>query len=233
MIGIIGAMELEVAGLIDAMEDTSEAVVCGQRLTTGTLCGVPVTVAKCGAGKVNAAMCATVLLLTAKPKLLLSTGVAGGIGKGVQIGDLVIACHSVQYDYDTTAIGEPPAAVTIDGKLVTKLPASAPHSAVLEKYAAEIYGGVHVGAIATGDRFVADGAFCASLRERFGAVACEMETASIAHVAAANNTPFCGLRAVSDNADESGKVDFQAFAVDSAKKCIALLTEAVGALDAV
>ena len=89
---------------------------------------------------------------------------------------------------------------------------------------------MHRGVIATGDRFVADPAFCEALRAEFGAVACEMETGAIAHVCAANGTPFCGLRAISDNANDDGKVDFLTFARDSAEKCIALLKASAAAL---
>ena len=63
MIGIIGAMEMEIAGLVSALEAPETAVCCGQRFTSGRLGGVPVVVAKCGAGKVNAAMCAAAMLL--------------------------------------------------------------------------------------------------------------------------------------------------------------------------
>ena len=96
---------MEVAGLIAALEEPEQAVCCGQPFTSGRLGGVPVVVAKCGAGKVNAAMCAAAMVLRYAPSLVVSTGVAGGIGPDVKIGDLVVATHAVQYDYDTTAIG--------------------------------------------------------------------------------------------------------------------------------
>ena len=124
MIGIIGAMEMEIAGLVSALEAPETAVCCGQRFTSGRLGGVPVVVAKCGAGKVNAAMCAAAMLLRYAPSLVVSTGVAGGIGPGVKIGDLVVASHAVQYDYDTTAIGEPKAYVNVAGTEMTELPTS-------------------------------------------------------------------------------------------------------------
>ena len=230
MIGIIGAMEMEIAGLVSALEAPETAVCCGQRFTSGRLGGVPVVVAKCGAGKVNAAMCAAAMLLRYAPSLVVSTGVAGGIGPGVKIGDLVVASHAVQYDYDTTAIGEPKAYVNVAGTEMTELPTSEKHNGILAQYAADIYSGVHRGVIATGDRFVADPAFCEALRAEFGGVACEMETGAIAHVCAANGTPFCGLRAISDNANDDGKVDFLTFARDSAEKCIALLKASAAAL---
>ena len=232
MIGIIGAMQIEVDGIIAAMTETETKVLCGTPFTTGKLSDVPVTVARCGAGKVNAAMCAAVMIQCYAPKLIISTGVAGGIGEGVKIGDLVIATHAVQYDYDTTAIGEPKSFVPLggSGKETVELPTSEAHNAVLAQYAAEIYKGVHRGVIATGDKFVADPDFCEALKAEYGAVSCEMETGSIAHVCAASGVPFSGLRAISDNANDDGKVDFMTFAKDSAEKCITLLKAAVDAL---
>ena len=107
------------------------------------------------------------------------------------------------------------------------------HNGILAQYAADIYSGVHRGVIATGDRFVADPAFCEALRAEFGAVACEMETGAVAQVCAVNKTPFCGLRAISDNANDEGSVDFETFAKSSAEKCIELLKDAVGELNEV
>ena len=156
-----------------------------------------------------------------------------GIGEGVKIGNMVVASHTVQYDYDTTAIGEPKGFVMIGSEGVVQLPTSAKHNAVLEKYAEKIYNGVHTGVIATGDRFVADPAFCLQLKAEFGAISCEMETGAVAQVCAVNKTPFCGLRAISDNANDEGSVDFETFAKSSAEKCIELLKDAVGELNEV
>ena len=235
MIGIIGAMRMEVEGIIAAMTETENVTLCGTPFTAGKLSGVPVVVARCGAGKVNAAMCAAVMIQRWAPKLVISTGVAGGIGEGVRIGDMVIATHAVQYDYDTTAIGEPKAFVVLGGigKETVELPTSEKHNAVLAQYASEIYKGVHRGVIATGDKFVADPAVCEALKAEFGAVSCEMETGAIAHVCAASGVPFSGLRAISDNANDDGKVDFMTFAKDSAEKCINLLKASAEALDQV
>lgn len=232
MIGIIGAMQIEVEGIVAALTDAETQHLCGSAFVCGKLNGVPVVVARCGAGKVNAAMCAASMILRYAPEVIISTGVAGGIGEGVKIGDLVIATHAVQYDYDTTAIGEPKAFVPLagTGRETVELPTSEKHNTVLAQYAAEIYKGVHRGVIATGDKFVADPAVCEALRAEFGAVSCEMETGSIAHVCAVNGVPFCGLRAISDNANDDGKVDFMTFAKDSAEKCITLLKASAAAL---
>ena len=206
MIGIIGAMEIEVAGITAALTDHKTETMCGVTFHTGKLNGTDVVAAKCGVGKVNAAMCTAAMILSYAPSVVINTGVAGGIGEGVKIGNMVVASHTVQYDYDTTAIGEPKGFVMIGSEGVVQLPTSAKHNAVLEKYAEKIYNGVHTGVIATGD---------------------------VAQVCAVNKTPFCGLRAISDNANDEGSVDFETFAKSSAEKCIELLKDAVSELNEV
>ena len=67
----------------------------------------------------------------------------------------------------------------------------------------------------------------------FGAISSEMETGAVAQVCAVNKTPFCCLRAISDNAKDEGSVDFETFAKSSAEKCIELLKDAVGELNEV
>lgn len=188
MIGIIGAMEIEVAGITAALTDHKTETLCGVTFHTGKLNGTDVVAAKCGVGKVNAAMCTAAMILSYAPSVVINTGVAGGIGEGVKIGNMVVASHTVQYDYDTTAIGEPKGFVMIGSEGVVQLPTSAKHNAVLEKYAEKIYNGVHTGVIATGDRFVADPAFCLQLKAEFGAISCEMETGAVAQVCAVNKT---------------------------------------------
>ena len=230
-IGVIIAMDKEFRRISELLDGQKREEDGGRIFVRGMLGDNELVLHQCGIGKVNAAMCAATMLLRYAPKLIISTGVAGGIGKGVKIGNLVVAEHSVQYDYDTTAVGEPKAGVMVCDEQMVELPTSAAHNAVLVRYAQDIYNGVHTGVIATGDRFVADSAFCEQLREEFGAIACEMETGAIAHVCVANKTPFCGLRAISDNANEEGDLDFATFARDSAEKCIALLKASLPSLD--
>ena len=131
MIGIIGAMEIEVAGITAALTDHKTETLCGVTFHTGKLNGTDVVAAKCGVGKVNAAMCTAAMILSYAPSVVINTGVAGGIGEGVKIGNMVVASHTVQYDYDTTAIGEPKGFVMIGSEGVVQLPTSANHNEVI------------------------------------------------------------------------------------------------------
>ena len=83
MIGIIGAMEIEVAGITAALTDHKTETLCGVTFHTGKLNGTDVVAAKCGVGKVNAAMCTAAMILSYAPSVVINTGVAGGIGEGL------------------------------------------------------------------------------------------------------------------------------------------------------
>lgn len=229
MIGIIGAMAIEIDALAAAMEDKKEHTTAGMTFTEGKLAGVSCVVVQCGAGKVNAAMCAQALLMLYHPTCVINIGVAGGIGPGVHIGDLVVADRVVQYDYDTTAIGEPLGFLSRVEKV--EIPCDEKLAETLRRAALGVYdGAVHAGPVATGDTFVADPARVLEIGRQFGAMACEMEGGSIGQVCWLNGVPFAVLRAISDNANESGGVDFMTFARRSAEKSQQLLCKVIGQL---
>lgn len=234
-IGMIGAMEIEIDAILAAAEIQRVEQRAGIQFHVGTLSGVPVAVAQCSEGKVNSALCAQALIDFYSPRLVLNIGVAGGVGPDVHIGDAVIATACVQYDFDGTPLGTPLAqiSVPVNGgrEEVINFPCDQRISAVLREEAEKLYSGtVHAGVIATGDRFVADPQLGNWLHETFGALACEMEGGSIAHVCLANQIPCAVLRSISDNANDSDTMDFRTFAEDSASKAQKLLTAVIGSL---
>lgn len=228
MIGIIGAMEMEIEGLKKRMSITKEEEICGLKYYVGTLEGKDVVVVKCSPGKVNAALCAQTIILRYEPKLIINPGVAGGIGDNVYIGDLVVGTACVQYDCDTTALGEPKGNLSTNKGELVHLPCHKEYSELFSETAAEVYEGkVHRGIVATGDQFVADPVKCLELKRDFEAMACEMEGGSIAQACFLADIPFVALRSISDNANMEGKVDFMSFARQSAKKAEDLLVKAL------
>lgn len=228
-IGVIGAMKVEVKGLIAQMENDRTQETAGLVFHRGLLGGVDCVVAKCGAGKVNSAVCAQVMITQYAPRLVINVGVAGGMDVG--IGDLVVASQCVQHDFDTTPLGEPQSQLTIcrgEGEeSFVMLNSDQAASALLLEEARQIYGGAHLGVIATGDSFVADPAKGRQLRRQFGAKAVEMEGASIAQACYMNSVPFAILRAVSDNANDDSPADFPAFVQACAEKSARLLAKAL------
>lgn len=230
MIGIIGAMEIEISGLREQMENRQTEHISGIRFDWGTINGVLCAIAVCGPGKVNAAVCAQAMVMRFHPRLLINSGVAGGIGENVQIGDVVIATAVVQHDMDTSPLGDPVG--LISGLNLIEIPAEERASQILADHAQKIYqGGVFRGIIATGDQFMADRSKIAAIAEQFHAMACEMEGGSIGQVCYMNKTPFTVLRAISDNGNDDAVVDYPKFAKEAADRSIALLSEALPLLD--
>ena len=166
------------------------------------------------------------LLVIAATVLILILGVAGGIGEGVHIGDVVIATACVEYDFDTSAVDQWPAGqLTLPGQEepVRFLPCEEGLAKALAAAGEDLYGRAHLGVVATGDKFVADPAVGEWLQKEFGALACEMEGGAIAHACLVNQVPCAVLRTISDNAHDSETVDFMTFAQGSAQKAQELL----------
>lgn len=230
MIGIIGAMEIEISGLREQMEDRQTERISGVRFDWGTIHGVLCAVAVCGPGKVNAAVCAQAMVMRFHPRLIINSGIAGGIGENVQIGDVVIATAVVQHDMDTSPLGDPVG--LISGLNLIEIPADEAASRLLAEHAQQIYhGGVFRGIIATGDQFMADRKKIEAIAEQFHAMACEMEGGSIGQVCYMNKTPFAILRAISDNGNDDAVLDYPKFAQQAADRSVALLTGALPLLD--
>ena len=223
MTGIIGAMDVEVQDLLSRMTDGSEETVSGIRYHRGLIAGAECVVARCGVGKVAAAVCAQTMILRYRPAAVLNVGVAGGTGRGIHIGDVVVSSALVQHDMDTTALGDEKG--FLSGPDLVRIPASGALADLAAAAAGSVFGPrkVHSGVIATGDQFVCDPERLGRIRDEFGALACEMEGGSVAQVCWLNGVDFVVIRAISDNADERAATDFAEFAKQSARELTSLL----------
>ena len=226
MIGIIGAMPVEVDGLTAILNEKQGEAVSGIVFYQGKISGVSCVVACCGPGKVNAAVCTQAMLMRYPVSLVINTGVAGGIGPGVRIGDLVVAEGVVQYDFDTSPLDGVKGLLPVLNEVV--VPTDQAASDTLLQCARRVYdGNVTRGIVATGDQFISGGEQAAKIRGDFGADACEMEGGSIGQVCALNKIPVAVIRAISDHGDDEASVDFPAFASQAAQKSIELLKTAL------
>lgn len=221
-IGIIGAMDIEVAELIESMEDIKKETISGIVYYQGTLQGKDVVVAKCGIGKVHAAVCAQTMILKYNPDAVINTGVAGSLSAFLDIGDLVVSNKVVQHDFDTSGVGDPIG--LISGLDLIEIPCPDVLVEKIEKSAKQIADTkVFVGTIASGDQFICSASKKDYIVENFKALCAEMEGAAIGHVCYLNNVDFCIVRAISDKADGSAHMDFPAFVQVAAKKSINLI----------
>lgn len=210
MIGIIGAMESEVENLIGMLEEKEVTTISGIDYTRGKLNGRNCVLAVCGVGKTNAAVCAQTMILKFAPVALINTGVAGGIPKEVKVLDLVLSTDTLQYDMDTTAVGDPKGMISGINKIKIDADKNLLNKAVmaLEEIGNNNY---HLGTIASGDSFIADSEKSNEINREFGAVAVEMEGGSIGQVAYLNKVPFLIVRAISDNANDIAKINYEEF----------------------
>ena len=226
-IGIIGAMDSEVKGLIARIEDCRCERVGGLDFYSGHIGGKSVVVSKCGVGKVFAAMCAEAMIIKYAPRLIINSGVGGALADGLKCTDIVVATRLVQHDMDTSAIGDPKGLVSGINKVFFDADERA--TKILLSAASECGINAREGVIASGDIFVATSELKERIRSDFGASVCEMEGAAIAQTAYVNSTPFAVVRAISDNADGESPmsfVEFLAEAVKSSEKLTAALIEA-------
>lgn len=208
-IGIIGAMQPEVEAIITALSQCESETVSGITFYTGLIEGKRVAVAKCGIGKVFAALCAEIMILKYNPDLLVNTGVGGAIGGGLNCGDVVIADKLCQHDMDTSAIGDPKGLVS--GINMIYFEADERARKILLEQGSALGLAVKSGTIATGDKFIASKDDKNRIATDFNASVCEMEGCAIAQTAFVNNTPFAVVRAISDSADGEATMDYPTF----------------------
>lgn len=220
--GIIGAMEIEVAELKDSMENITQEEISGIIYYKGKIYGSDVIVAKCGVGKVHAAVCTQTMILKYSPDVIINTGVAGSLNSKLNIADLVISDFVVEHDMDTSALGDPLG--LISGIDIIKIP-SAKH--IVEKIKdAAIHiedTNVFIGTIATGDQFISNSEQKSHIVDNFDALCAEMEGAAIGHVCYLNKVDFCIVRSISDKADGTAHMDFPSFVKIAAKKSTILI----------
>jgi len=222
IVGIIGAMEIEVAEIKELMKDVSQVEISGITYYKGNIYGKDVVVAKSGVGKVHAAVCAQTMILKYAPSLIINTGVAGSLNTKLDIADLIISDFVVEHDMDTTGLGDPLG--LISGLNIIKIPVSSKIVNKVKEAASIIEDtNIYVGTIATGDQFICDVEKKNYIVEKFDALCVEMEGAAIGHVCYLNKTDFCIVRSISDKADGSAHIDFPSFVKVAAKKSTELI----------
>lgn len=230
-LGIIGAMDVEVATLKEKMENVAVTVKAGMEFYEGQLEGLPAVVVQCGIGKVNAALCTQILCSNFEVTHLVNTGIAGSLLAALDIGDLVISQDAIHHDFDLRFWGRPIGQVP--GMDVTAFPADEKMIQQAFVAAEEVNPGhTRIGRVASGDQFI-----CSKEQKRriiadTQGICAEMEGASIAHAAYRNGVPFVIIRAISDKADDSAEMDYPTFEAIAAKRCAAVTQKLAQQLNA-
>ena len=224
-VAILSALSQEQRGLVELLRSPRKVSHAGRDFWLGELHGQAVVLALSRIGKVAAAITAAALIERFGVRRIVFTGVAGGLGDGVNVGDIVVATDFLQHDLDASPLF-PRYEVPLYGK--TRLASDVDLSALLfnascaalaqQGLAAHGFAGacVHQGLIASGDRFVCGADESRKLRDLLASaghavLAVEMEGAAVAQVCLDYGVPFAAVRTISDRADDSAHVDFPRF----------------------
>ncbi|PLX32175.1 MAG: 5'-methylthioadenosine/adenosylhomocysteine nucleosidase [Clostridiales bacterium] len=208
-IGIIGAMEEEIQCILELMEIKDKEIYAGMTFNKGFVHNTEVVLVMSGIGKVNAALCAQILITKFQVESIINTGLAGALEEFLEIGDIVVSSELLEHDMDATGFGYEPGVIP---RMERSIFEAEPRLIDLTVEAIGKEKRVHVGRIVSGDVFVADSEKRIHLNEFFGGVCAEMEGAAIAHVCHVNKRPFVVIRTISDKADNSATENFSEFA---------------------
>lgn len=238
-LAILSALPQEQRGLIELLHTPRKIKHASREFWLGDLHGHPVVLALSRIGKVAAATTTTALIERFGVRRIVFTGVAGGLGEGVKVGDVVVATDFVQHDLDASPLF-PRYEVPLYGK--TRFHCDAALSALLFEASSRALAHeslathgfhdacVHQGLIASGDRFVCGEEESRSLCDLMAGaghavLAVEMEGAAVAQVCMDYGVPFAVMRTISDRADDSAHVDFPSFVEAVASRYAHLIIE--------
>jgi adenosylhomocysteine nucleosidase len=230
---ILSALADEQRGLIEQLKHPVKMVRAGREFWCGELHGQPVVLALSKIGKVAAATTATTLIEAFKAQRIVFTGVAGGLGAGVKVGDVVVATEFFQHDMDASPLF-PRYEIPLYGRTLFSCDAhlsallleaaqascTSPENIFDLSYSAP-QRAVHSGPMTSGDRFVSGASESVDLQAALHAqglvpLAVEMEGAAVAQVCFDYGIPFAAVRTISDRADDQAHVDFPRFVVEVA-----------------
>ena len=232
---ILSALREEQQGVLDLLQNPQCITRAGRDFWRGQLHGQPVVLALSRVGKVAAATTATTLIEYFGVERIVFTGVAGGIGADVNVGNVVIANSFLQHDLDASPLF-PKYQVPLygrsifdcDPKLIAMLSIAIQSIPTWENgdfcsFSAIQPVKLHQGLVVSGDRFVCSVAETSRLlsdliEAGFQPLAVEMEGAAVAQVCFDYGVPFAAVRVISDRADDTAHADFQKFVTEVASR---------------
>ena len=195
-IGILTAMTTEHRQLAALLEDKAE-IKSGQfTYLIGRIAQHDIILRQCGIGKVNAAVGTAELIRSFSPRCIISTGVAGGIDQSLDIMDVVASQQVCYHDVwcgmgcEYGQVQGLPTFFNGNPKLL---------EAALRLNHTQQKTRIHAGLICTGDQFIQKQDELEANKQHFPAgLACDMESAAIAHTCYLYQVPFISFRIISD-----------------------------------
>ncbi|WP_278925511.1 5'-methylthioadenosine/adenosylhomocysteine nucleosidase [Staphylococcus auricularis] len=229
MIGIIGAMEEEVAILKGELQSLEEINIAHVKFYKGTLKGKSVVLTQSGIGKVNVAISTALLINEFNPSIIINTGSAGALDDKLNICDVVVSETVGYHDADARAFGyvlgqlpDMPAVYNADQHLLAK--------AIDAIEAQQLV--AHTGLIVSGDSFIGTNDQRLTIKRHFNqALAVEMEAGAIAQTCYQFDVPFIITRAISDKSNGEANVTFDEFLGEAAKSSSDMVRYLIESLD--
>lgn len=228
-LAIMSAMDVEIERYLERCTLHGSTQQAGLTFHEAEWHGHDLVLVKAGVGKVNAALCTQILIDVFGVDAVICTGSAGALTSTLDIGDIVVASDCVQHDVLVEFLGLSRGEIPFtDHRLFETDPA-------LRRRALEVSLSDHTiveGRVLTGDTFVEDESYRENIRRDLDGDCVEMEGAAVGQVCTMNDVPYLVVRAISDRADGTSDVDFEAFlqeAAYSSSRIVLHLLEATAA----
>jgi len=222
-IGIIGAMEEEIALLQQKSNIISEEQIIDLTFYKGTLHNKNMILVKSGIGKVNAALCTQILIDRFHVDCVINVGVAGAVYKQLSIGDIVISEDAVQHDMDTSVFGDPIGIIPRMKESYFKADKTLIDLAKKCSTTLTSKARIFTGRIASGDQFISTPQGKQKIWQTVQGYCAEMEGAAIAHACYVNHIPFVIIRSISDDAEDKSHIAYEQFVKIAAENSSELL----------
>ena len=219
-IGIIGAMPSELVDIRKALNDAEIKRISAFDFYINEKGGKKIINVCSGIAKVNAALCAQVLIDNFKPDAVINAGIAGGMDSSIKVCDMVVSNEVLAHDLDLHFLNDYP-----------------PYCGIFKADAGLIDAAVNIcrkqgvnsfiGRIVSGEAFISDNAVKNEIKNRLNPFAVDMESSAVGHCAYLNEVPFVSVRCISDNADDEGAMSFDEFEKIAAARVAEVVLEMV------
>ena len=224
-IGIVVAMDEEMQEILKLMESTETKQVYDLKFIIGKIRNKNCVIVKSGVGKVNAARTTQILIDNFELEFVINTGVAGAINHLLNIGDVVIAKHVVQHDFDITAFGHSKGYITgVGEKIICSRELVEEFEKMLKNIEERIYN-IKIGIVASGDIFCTQIDMKNKINAKFNADVVDMECASVGQVCYLDNIPFISVRCISDIPNGNNQNTYDENLKLASKRCANIISE--------
>ena len=220
IIGIIGAMPSELADIRKTLAGAAVKRYSGYDFYINTYEDKLIVNACCGIAKVNAAVCAQVMIDRFDVDAIINAGVAGGMNRNVKVCDIVVSSEVLPHDLELRFLDN-----------------YTPYNSIFKSDAKLIGCAVgvcsdfginsHIGRIVSGEAFISSNEVKAQICEKFSPLAVDMESSAIGHCSFMNEIPYVSIRCISDNADDEGNMSFDEFEKIAAKRVAEVVLEMI------